>query len=144
MKHVLKRRDPSSPPTATLRHVQEETEYTIYPGDTVGRCFPDGPPSSITVEDEEGYVSTVQVQFDIDDEGEWFLRDRSLNGTYVKTGDNWQRVLCRAGRERLRECGEDPTDRHGHEPPTEYGLMDGDLVALVHPGYGVTFEFGAE
>jgi protein kinase/serine/threonine-protein kinase len=144
MKRVLEARDPSSPPMATLRHVQADTEYTIYPGDTVGRRFPDGPPSSITVEDEEGYVSTVQVRFDIDDEGEWFLRDRSLNGTYVKTGKNWQRVLCRAGRERLRECGEDPTDRHDHEPPTEYGLMDGDLVALVHPSYGVTFEFGAE
>ena len=143
MRHVLEARDPSSPPTATLTHVEDDTEYTIYPGDTVGRRFSDGPPSSITIEDEDGYVSTVQVQFDMDEEGEWFLRDRSLNGTYVRTGTgtNWQRVLSTAGRERLEESGEDATDRHGHEPPTEYGLMDGDLVALVHPGYGVTFEF---
>jgi len=141
MRHVLEARDPSSPPTATLNHVEADTEYTIYPGDTVGRRFPDGPPSSITIEDQDGYVSTVQVQFDMDEEGEWFLRDRSLNGTYVRTGANWQRVLSTEGRERLEESGEDATDRHGHEPPTEYGLMDGDLVALVHPGYGVTFEF---
>jgi len=144
MGHVLESRDSSSPPTATLRHVEADTEYTIYPGDTVGRRFPEGPPSSITVEDEEGYVSTVQVQFDIDDEGEWFLRDRSLNGTFVRVGSEWQRVLCAAGRERLRECGEDPTDRNDREPPEQYGLMDGDRIALVHPGYGVTFDFGLD
>jgi protein kinase/serine/threonine-protein kinase len=144
MRHVLEARDASSPPTATLTHVETDTEYTIYPGDTVGRRFPDGPPSSITIEDGEGYVSTVQVQFDIDEEGEWFLRDRSLNGTFVRVGSEWQRVLCGAGRERLRECGEDATDRHGHEPPEQYGLMDGDRIALVHPGYGVTFEFGLD
>ncbi len=141
MGHVLAARDASSPPTATLRHVQTDTEYTVYPGDTVGRRFPDGPPSSITVEDEDGYVSTVQVQFDIDEEGEWFLRDRSLNGTFVRVGSKWQRVLCLAGRERLRDMDEDPTDRNGREPPKKYGLMDDDLVALVHPDYGVTFEF---
>jgi protein kinase/serine/threonine-protein kinase len=141
MGYVLAARDASSPPTATLRHVQTDTEYTVYPGDTVGRRFPDGPPSSITVEDEDGYVSTVQVQFDIDEEGEWFLRDRSLNGTFVRVGSEWQRVLCLAGRERLRDRDEDPTDRNGREPPEKYGLMDDDLVALVHPDYGVTFEF---
>jgi protein kinase/serine/threonine-protein kinase len=144
MRHVLESRDSSSPPTATLTHVEADTDYTIYPGDTVGRRFPDGPPSSITIEDEEGYVSTVQVQFDIDEEGEWYLQDRSLNGTFVRVGSEWQRVLCAAGRERLRECGEDPTDRNGHEPPEQYGLMDSDRIALVHPGYGATFEFGLD
>jgi hypothetical protein len=26
-------------------------------------------------------------------------------------------------------------------PPTTHLLSDGDLVALVHPSYGVTFQF---
>jgi len=53
-------------------------------------------------------------------------------------------VLCGAGRDRLREKGEDYTDRHGEEPPESIRLDDGDLISLVHPTYGVTFEFQAE
>jgi protein kinase/serine/threonine-protein kinase len=141
MKRVLEARDPATPDSAVLHHTQEDTEYTVYPGDTIGRLHADGPTPSIAIEDDEEYISTVQVQFDTDDDGEWFLRDRSLNGTYVQAGTGWQRVLCEDGRERLRERGEDPTDREGEVPPTTYGLMDGDLIALVHPSYGVTFEF---
>ena len=141
MKRVLEARDPSPPSAARLRHTQADTEYTVYPGDTIGRRYAEGPTPSIAIEDDEEFISTVQVQFDTDDDGEWFVRDRSLNGTYVRTRGGWQRVLSRDGRERLRERGEDPTDRDGEVPPTTYGLMDGDLVALVHPSYGVTFEF---
>jgi len=141
MKRVLEARDPSSPPTARLEHVQTDTEYTVYPGDTIGRRYAPGPTPSITIEDEEEYISTVQVQFDTDDDGEWFVHDRSLNGTYIGTGKAWQRVLSEDGRERLREVGEDPTESNGETPPTTYGLMDDDLLALVHPDYGVTFEF---
>jgi len=144
MKRVLETRDPQSPPTAVLEHTGADTEYTVYPGDTLGRLGADRPTPSIAVEDEEGYVSAVQARFDTDDDGEWFVRDRSLNGTYVRTGTGWQRVLCSDGRERLRECGEDPTDREGKVPPTTYGLMEGDLVAPVHPSYGITFEFRTE
>lgn len=144
MKRVLEARDPSSPPTARLEHAEEDTEYTVYPGDTIGRRYAPGPTPSIAIEDDGEYVSTVQLQFDTDEEGEWFVHDRSLNGTYVGTGKTWQRVLSDDGRERLRESGEDPTDRHGKEPPTTYGLMDGDLIALVHPEYGITFEFHAD
>lgn len=143
MKQVLEARDSSSPPRATLRHTQADEPYTVYPGDTIGRRNAAGPTPSIAIEDDGEYVSTVQVEFDIDDDGEWFLRDRSLNGTYVRTGNGWQRVLSDAGQERLRESGEDPTDDEGKEPPSTFGLMDGDRVALVHPSYGVTFEFEA-
>jgi protein kinase/serine/threonine-protein kinase len=141
MKRVLEARDPSPPPSATVRYTQAGERYTIYPGDTIGRRYADGPRSSVVIEDEEEYISTVQVQFDTDADGEWFIRDRSLNGTYVQTGGGWQRVLSEAGRERLAESGEDATDAEGNVPPELYGLREGDLVALVHPSYGVTFEF---
>ncbi|MFB6141271.1 MAG: serine/threonine protein kinase [Halosimplex sp.] len=141
MKRVLEARDPTPPPSASVRYTQAGETYTVFPGDTIGRRRADGPGSSIVVEDEGEYISTVQVQFDIDDEGEWFVRDRSLNGTYVRTGTGWQRVLSREGRERLEASGEDATDSDGEVPPEVYGLRDGDLVALVHPSYGVTFEF---
>jgi serine/threonine protein kinase len=140
MARVLEARDPSPPPQASVTYLQAEQGYTVYPGDTIGRRYAKGPTPSIAIEDNGEYISTVQVQFDIDD-GQWVLRDRSLNGTYVQTGSGWQRVLGADGRERLRRKGEDPTDRHGNVPPTTYDLTDGDLIALVHPSYGVTFEF---
>ncbi|MFT4922610.1 MAG: serine/threonine protein kinase [Haloarculaceae archaeon] len=140
MKHVLAARDPSPPPQAALTYVQGNDRYTIYPGDTIGRRDAVGPTPSIAIADEDEYISTVQVQFDISDD-EWHLRDRSLNGTFVQTGDGWQRVLSESGRERLRQQGGDPTNRHGAVPPTTYPLSDGDLIALVHPSYSVTFQF---
>ena len=141
MKRVLEARDASPPPSATVRYTQAGETHTVYPGDTIGRRYAEGPRSSIVVEDEDEYISTVQVQFDTDADGEWFIRDRSLNGTYVQTGTGWQRVLSEPGRERLEARGEDATDRNGEVPPELYGLRDGDLIGLVHPSYGVTFEF---
>ena len=140
MKHVLEAKDPSPPPKAAITYLQDGERFTIFPGDTVGRRYAKGPTPSIAIEDKEEYISTVQVQFDIED-GKWLLRDRSLNGTYVQKGDGWQRVLGESGRNRLEEKGEDPTDRHGFVPPETHSLSDGDLIALVHPSYGVTFQF---
>ena len=141
MKHVLVARDSSPPPQARLADVHSERRYTVHPGDTLGRADAVGPSPSIAIEDDEEYISTVQVQFETDERGNWLLRDRSLNGTYVQSGSGWQRVLGEAGRERLRERGEDPTDGDGNVPPTTYQLSEGDLVSLVHPSYGVAFEF---
>jgi protein kinase/serine/threonine-protein kinase len=140
MRQVLTGRDPSPPPSARLVRRGSGQEYTVYPGDTLGRRDADGPDPSIAIVDEEEYVSTVQVQFELAD-GTWRLRDRSLNGTYVQTDHGWQRVLCREGRERLEAQGGDPTDDDGFVPPTSYELTDGTLVALVHPSYGVAFDF---
>jgi len=142
MRYVLEARDPSTPPEATLTYLQGGTQYTLYPGDTIGRKDAPGPTPSIAIEDDGEYISTVQIQFDIED-GEWVLRDRSLNGTHIQTGQGWQRVLSESGRERLQEQGEDATDRHGFVPPMEYPLAVGDLIAMVHPSYGVTFQFEA-
>jgi serine/threonine protein kinase len=140
MERVLRQRDATPPPSASLVRRDGDEKYSVYPGDTLGRRDAAGPAPSIAVRDEEEYVSTVQVQFDYEDDS-WRLRDSSLNGTYVQTGGGWQRVLCEAGRERLEAKGEDPTDRHGFLPPESYQLTDGDLVALVHPSYDLIFEF---
>lgn len=141
MKHVLAERDPTPPPQASVRYLQAKDRYSIHVGDTIGREDAVGPSPAIAIADDDEYISTVQIQFDVDDHGNWLLRDRSLNGSYVQTGNGWQRVLGETGRERLRERGEDPTDRHGNVPPTTFKLADDDLIALVHPTYGVTFEF---
>jgi protein kinase/serine/threonine-protein kinase len=140
MARVLEDRDASPPPSATLLRQGGGERYDVYPGDSLGRRDATGPDPSIAIRDDEEYVSTVQVEFDLVD-GVWRLQDRSLNGTYVQTGDGWQRVLGAAGRERLEAQGEDPTDRHGFRPPETYDLADGALIALVHPSYGLTFEF---
>ena len=140
MERVLQARDATPPPSASLVRRGGDEEYSVYPGDTLGRRDAAGPAPSIAVHDEGEYVSTVQVQFEHDD-GAWRLRDSSLNGTYIRTGDGWQRVLCAAGRERLQRNGEDHTDRHGFIPPESHELHDGDTVALVHPSYDLQFEF---
>ena len=144
LRDVLEAKDPTPPASAAVRYIQAEQRFTVEPGDTIGREGATGPPASITIEDPQGeYISSVQVQFEYED-GEWILVDRSLNGTFVQQGSGWQRVLCQAGRERLEREGEDPTDRHGEVPPESIRLQDGDLVSLVHPTYGVTFEFNSE
>jgi protein kinase/serine/threonine-protein kinase len=141
MKQVLEARDPTPPPAATVTRLQTGETYTVYPGDTVGRRFAEGPTPSVALEDEGEYVSTVQLQFAVEDDGTWRVRDRSLNGTFVQAGDGWQRVLSESGRERLEAQGEDHTDRRGEVPPRSYPVGDGDLIALVHPSYGMTLEF---
>lgn len=144
LRDVLAAKDPTPPSTASIRYIQGDREFNVEPGDTIGRAGAQGPPASITIDDPQGeYISSVQVQFESEGD-EWYLVDKSLNGTFVQKGSGWQRVLCEAGRERLREQGEDYTDRHGEEPPESIRLQDGDLISLVHPTYGVTFQFNSE
>jgi serine/threonine protein kinase len=142
MQRVLEARDASPPPEATLIRQETGEQYPVYPGDTIGRQDAKATDPSIAIDDEREHVSTVQARFDVEN-GQWHLYDRSLNGTYVRTDRGWQRVLSAAGRERLEDLGEDPTDEHGFVPPTNHGLEAGTLVALVHPSYGITLEFRA-
>ncbi len=148
MKRVLAAKDASPPPRATVKSLQTGEAYTVEPGDTVGRTDADGPTPSVTVDDDGGHVSAVQIEFDVDDatrhstgQPDWVLRDHSLNGTYVRSGGTWHRILSESGRDRLRELGVDPTGPDGELPPTERSLSAGDIVALVHPSYGLSFQF---
>lgn len=140
-KLVLKNRDPEPPARAELRQLETDETYDIEPGDTVGRKGAAGPDATITLERDDSYVSAVQVQFSVDQNNNWILQDRSLNGTYVQRGGGWQRVLCEQGRKRLKKKGESPTDRHGDIPPEQVQLGREAVVALVNPQYDVTFEF---
>lgn len=143
-KVVLEQCDPEPPVTARLVHQQTGQEYQLEPGDTIGRKGADGPEATITIDDPGGkFISAVQVQFDIDNNNEWILRDQSLNGTYIQKGSGWERILCEDGRRRLREKGGDPTDRHGNIPPESAPLGDEALIALVDPTYDVGFQFKA-
>jgi len=127
-------------PTAIIRHLQTEQDFEIEPGYTVGRVGADGLTATITIEDSEEHIAAIQMQFERDGDA-WYLLDHSLNGTYVQQGDEWQRILCEAGQERLRERDADYTDLDGEAPPEVIRLHDGDLIAPVHPTYGVVFEF---
>ncbi|MBO4246913.1 protein kinase [Halomicrobium sp. IBSBa] len=141
MKYVLEAKDPSPPPQASLEALGEDRSFTIHPGDTIGRDGGATTPS-ITLEDADEHVSPIHVRFDTsNDEAIWRLEDHSLNGTYVNTQTGWQRLLQPGGKELLEARGGDPTDRNGEDPPSEHALGDGDLIALVHPSYGTTFEF---
>ncbi|WP_276272343.1 serine/threonine protein kinase [Haloarcula litorea] len=144
LKTALENRDPSPPDPAVLRYVTGDGEYAVKPGDTIGRRGV-GPSTTIEIEDPVGtYVSAVHAQFTVED-GDWYLEDKSLNGTYVQRGDGWQRVLSEAGYEGLRRSEDvDPTDGDGGRPPTSVRLHDGDLIALVDASYGVSFEFHTE
>ncbi len=144
-KLVLQREDPEPPVSACLVHQQTGQEYEIEPGDTIGRRGADGPEATITIDDPGGnYISAVQVEFDVDENDNWILRDRSLNGTYLQRGSGWERVLCENGRQRLHDKGGDPTDRHGNIPPESAQLGKDVLVALVDPSYNVTFSFNSK
>jgi hypothetical protein len=85
----------------------------------------------------------VQIEFDVDPGGNWVLKDRSLNGTWVHRGisEGWIRVLSEDGRRRLEDKGYDPTTADGTYPPTSLELQSSDRIALVHPTFGVTYTF---
>jgi len=138
----LERESVGAPPVASLTHIQAGATYDVYPGDTVGRATPDGPRPAVAIEDPDSYVSAVQAQFDTDGD-RWLLRDRSLNGTWVKRGDGWQRVLSERGRQRLADRA-DESEAELAALPEEVPLDDGDRIALVHPSYDVRLAFDAD
>ena len=137
---VLEARNAEPPDVARLVHLQNGESYEIYPGDTIGRQSAEGPQPAIALKDPEKYVSAVQARFDVDEAGNWMVRDHSLNGTWVRDGDGWERVLSASGRERLVERGDDPAT-NGDAPPEQRVLEPGDEVALVHPQYPVWLRF---
>jgi len=142
-KLVLENRNPEPPMSARLIHAETGDSYEIQPGDTIGRRGTAGGEATIAIDDprDQNFISAVQVEFNVDDNGTWILKDRSLNGTYVHRGDGWERILCEGGRRRLQRKGRNPTDRHGNVPPEEGQLGDEALVKLVDPSYDVTFRF---
>ena len=74
---VLEARNAQPPDVARLVHLQNGESYEIYPGDTIGRQSAEGPQPAIALKDPEKYVSAVQARFDVDEAGNWMVRDHS-------------------------------------------------------------------
>lgn len=138
LKRALETRDPNPPSRARIELMQRDEHFDIQPGDTIGR---QGGQAAITIQDEERYISAVHAQLDTEPNGQWYIEDKSLNGTWVNKAhdDEFQRVLNEQGRDRLIDEGRDPSDVGSH--PTRIELDDGDIFALVHPDYNIWFRF---
>lgn len=152
LKRALEQRDATTADSATLVRQETGESIDLAPGDTIGREASSSP-ATITVPDptrtdpgERSPISSVQVEFDLDDDGKWLLKDRSLNGTWIHHGDSrgWIQVLGEDGRERRRAKGYDPTLEDGTLPPTSHRLEPGDRIVLVHPTFDVSYIFDPE
>ena len=139
---LLETRTATPPDVATITTLPAGTTYDLYPGDTVGRESEDGPQPAIAIEDPGNYISAVQIQFEADADGTWYLRDRSLNGTYVRRGETLYRILSARGKDRLRETDATST-RELAALDERMPLKPDDEIALVHPSYDVRFRFRA-
>ena len=117
--------------TLTLSYSPTDRVLDVRPGDTLGRWSPDEPVATVVVPDDERFVSPVQVTFDHDGDG-WSLRDRSLNGTYVRTSSGWTYAISKAGAQR-RRAAQVQLPAGTIEPTVR--LEDGDTIAPVDPSF---------
>jgi len=140
LKRALENRDSTMPGQAAVEWLGRGEQWRISPGDTIGRRTEDGPrPSIMLADDRNRALSAVHCRFDTDEDGNWYVIDTSLNGTYVSKHDEreWTPLLSERGQKRQREAGESvPDDIHSEMP-----LEDGDVVALVSPSYPDRFYF---
>ncbi|AGB16491.1 serine/threonine protein kinase [Halovivax ruber XH-70] len=138
LKRALETRDSTMPAQASLSWLGQDTRWRLSPGDTIGRRTRDGPrPSIMLNDDEHRALSAVHCRFDTDEDGNWVVIDTSLNGTYISKRDerSWDRLLSETGQERQREKGESIPD----DLESTRRLDDGDVIALVSPGYPERF-----
>ena len=120
--------------TLTLVHAPTDTVLDVRPGDTIGRWSPDEPVATVVVPDADRYVSPVQATIEIDGDG-WFLRDRSLNGTFVRGSSGWTYAISKEGEQRrLGANAPLPVD----DVESTIRLEDGDSIAPVDPSFDPT------
>ncbi|WP_408956912.1 protein kinase domain-containing protein [Natrinema sp. 74] len=130
----------ASEQTARLVHDPSGRAVRVRPGDTVGRWAVDRRVPTIVLPDEEQFLDPDHAVLEHDGTA-WHLRDRSLNGTYVRRDADWEYLLSRDGRKRRRSA-DAPLPRP--EPPTSTRLSDGDRIAPVSPDYGCRLTFRTE
>lgn len=150
LKLVLENKWVQPPKAADLIRQETGERLSIQPGDTIGNKR-GAAPATIRVSNPDGPekktpISSVQVEFDVDADGNWTLRDRSLNGTWIhrSVSEGWQWILSSEGRSRLRDKGHDATLPDGSIPSTSAELHPSDRIALVDPKFGVTYAFHPE
>lgn len=122
---------------ATLTDGRNGVACPVRAGDTVGRVAEDDALPTVAVADPQRYVSPVQ--FELRHEDDWIVEDRSLNGTYLDTGSDWERLLSEDGYRRLQsEAGVDVPDE---QPYTAARLRSRRILAPVDPSYSIQFQF---
>ncbi|EMA46209.1 protein kinase domain-containing protein [Halobiforma nitratireducens] len=140
LRRALEDRDATMPTQAAITWLGRDEQWTISPGDTIGRRTEDGPrPSLMLSDDRHKALSAVHCRFDVDDDGNWAVIDTSLNGTYISKHDerNWRFLLSEAGQQRQQQAGESVPD----DVETRARLEAGDTIALVSPSYPERFYF---
>ncbi|AFZ73276.1 protein kinase domain-containing protein [Natronobacterium gregoryi] len=140
LKRALEDRDATMPAQASIEWLGRDTQWTISPGDTIGRRTDDGPrPSLLLSDDRHKALSAVHCRFDVDDDGNWYVVDTSLNGTYISKHDErqWRFLLSEAGQKRQQRAGESVPD----DVESRARLEVGDTIALVSPSYPERFYF---
>lgn len=121
----------------TLTAAGDGTEIPIRDGATVGRFVHDGPVADVVLDDGENFVSPQHATLEASD-GAWVLRDTSLNGTYVRDGNEWHPLISEDGFERRRREGSPfPVD----DPVASRQLSGGEVIAPVDPEYGFALRF---
>lgn len=127
MKEALEQNDASvSGPSATLRIQSTGQEFTVSPGDTLGRKNTAGPYATIEVDDpgNDAYISRIHMKFE-HEQGRWVLKDTSKNGTILyKNGTPYQL---------------DSTSRT--QNPDRRALDDRDVISPVAENYGLDLQF---
>jgi serine/threonine protein kinase len=126
-------------PRLRLQH-PTGVDCTVADGDTVGRYVTDGPTPWIVLPDAGGHIARQHFDIEQTPEG-WQLVDTSTNGTYVARDDSWTFLLSQNGYEIQREQGTLDSNR---APPSTMTLRDGDVIAPVHPEYGVQLRVKTE
>jgi serine/threonine protein kinase len=124
--------------TAELIDARGNTQCPVRPGYTVGRVRGDDKPPDIAASDSKQYVSPNHLEVDRDEES-WFLRDQSLNGTWINASEQWQRLLSESGYHRLQR--EAPNRAPDEQPYAAGRLIDGTDIALVDPSYDIRMTF---
>lgn len=133
LKRALETESPEPPKHATLTRVRTGDEHTIHPGDTIGRANA-GPRTNVSL--DEDHVSKVHCRFDLDENDNWVLLDKSTNGTYVNHATppvSWRYFLSDEGKDILRDQGYD--DRVREAEGDRIRLQGGDTIALVDPEF---------
>ena len=130
-------------PTATgvVTHRETDTVCPVRPGDTVGRVTDtasDTGVPALSIHDPERYVSPQHFRL-YQEAGAWFIEDTSLNGTFVREGDEWTYLLSPDGYQRQHQH---ENARAGDiEPPSALRIDGSRLISPIDPGYSVTLEF---
>jgi len=125
---------------ARLVHEPSGQAVRVHPGETIGRWAPDRRVPTVVLPDDEQYLDPDHAVLEHNGVA-WHLRDRSLNGTYVRRDGGWEPLLSRDGRKR-RQRADAPLPHP--DPQTSSRLSDGDRIVPVSPDYGCQLVFRPE